>query len=58
MEVRHRAANQKSDSTTPAERTFDGDQERLDAILDKIKESGFENLSEADKKFLHDASQK
>ena len=56
--MRHRAANQKSDSTTPAERTFDGDQERLDAILDKIKESGFENLSEADKKFLHDASQK
>ena len=58
MEVRHRAAHQKSDSTAPVERAFDGDQERLDAILDKIKLSGFENLSEEDKKFLHDASQK
>lgn len=58
MEVRHRAANQISDISNPIERAFDGDQERLDSILDKIKQSGFESLSEEDKKFLHDASQK
>jgi membrane associated rhomboid family serine protease len=58
MEVRHRAANRKSDIQAPAEPSFDGDQERLDAILDKIKQSGYQNLSEEDKKFLHDASQK
>ncbi len=58
MEVRHRAANQKSDSQTPVQRSRDGEQERLDSILDLIKQSGYENLSEEDKKFLHDASQK
>lgn len=58
MEVRHRATHQKSDSTIPVEHPVDDDQERLDAILDKIKQSGFDNLSEEDKKFLHDASQK
>jgi membrane associated rhomboid family serine protease len=58
MEVRHRAANQKSEIQTPIQRSEYGEQERLDAILDQIKQSGYENLSEEDKKFLHDASQK
>jgi membrane associated rhomboid family serine protease len=58
MEVRHRATHQKTNRQTTAERHYDGDQERLDSILDKIKQSGYQNLSEEDKKFLHDASQK
>lgn len=33
-------------------------QERLDAILDKIKEKGYENLSQEEKEFLYDASKK
>jgi hypothetical protein len=33
------------------------EQERLDAILEKIKKSGFESLNEDEKQFLHDASQ-
>lgn len=33
-------------------------QERLDAILDKIKEKGYENLSQEEKDFLYDASKK
>ncbi len=58
MEVSHRAANRKTDQQPPASRAYDGEQDRLDAILDKIKQSGYDNLSEEDKKFLHDASQK
>lgn len=33
-------------------------QERLDAILDKIKQSGYESLSPEEKEFLYDASRK
>jgi len=33
-------------------------QERLDAILDKIKESGYESLSPEEKEFLYNASKK
>ena len=33
-------------------------QERLDAILDKIKEKGYENLSPEEKEFLYNASKK
>ena len=58
MEVRHRAVHRKSDFQTPTEPSYDGDQQRLDSILDKIKQSGYQNLSEEDKQFLHDASQK
>ena len=59
MEVRHRAASRKADTQSPpADHTYDGDQQRLDSILDKIKATGYQNLSEEDKKFLHDASQK
>ena len=59
MEVRYRAGESKPDRvTTPNQSGYMGDQERLDAILDKIKESGYQNLSDEEKKFLHDASQK
>ncbi|GAB4487124.1 MAG: hypothetical protein OHK0019_01750 [Saprospiraceae bacterium] len=33
-------------------------QERLDAILDKIKEKGYENLNQEEKDFLYEASKK
>jgi hypothetical protein len=33
-------------------------QERLDAILDKIKEKGYENLTQEEKDFLYEASKK
>jgi hypothetical protein len=33
-------------------------QERLDSILEKIKEQGYENLSPEDKEFLFRASKK
>jgi len=33
-------------------------QERLDAILDKIKEKGYENLTQEEKDFLYDASKR
>ncbi len=58
MEVRHRAANQKSDTQPTADKAQPDGQERLDAILDKIKQTGYNSLSEEDKTFLHDASQK
>jgi membrane associated rhomboid family serine protease len=58
MEVRHRAANRKTDVTSPSAGTYSDDQEKLDAILDKIKRSGFNTLNDEEKKFLHDASQK
>ncbi|MEZ4967296.1 MAG: rhomboid family intramembrane serine protease [Saprospiraceae bacterium] len=35
-----------------------GFQERLDAILDKIKENGYENLSQEEKDFLYNASKR
>jgi hypothetical protein len=35
-----------------------GFQERLDTILDKIKQSGYESLTTEEKEFLYQASQK
>jgi hypothetical protein len=35
-----------------------GFQERLDTILDKIKQSGYESLTPDEKEFLYQASQK
>ncbi len=58
MEVRHRTAHRKSDVQAPQQRSYRDDQERLDLILDKIKQSGYQSLNEEEKKFLHDASQK
>lgn len=58
MEVRHRAANRTADAQLPQEQSYHGDQDRLDSILDKIKQKGYDSLSEEDKNFLHEASQK
>ena len=58
MEVSHRSANRKADNDIVADQSYSGEQERLDAILDKINQSGYDKLSAADKKFLDDASQK
>ena len=44
--------NSKSD---PQDLSF---QEKLDAILDKIKAQGYESLSQEEKDFLYEASQK
>ena len=45
--------NQRTDKGKPSEY-----QERLDAILDKIKQKGYESLSEEEKEFLFNASKK
>ena len=58
MEVRHRKANRITTTPQPPEPTYMGDQDRLDSILDKIKQSGYTSLNEEEKQFLHDASQK
>ncbi|MEO6131421.1 MAG: rhomboid family intramembrane serine protease [Saprospiraceae bacterium] len=58
MEVRQRSGARQREIHPPQERTYMGEQERLDSILDKIKQSGFDSLNEDEKKFLHDASQK
>lgn len=58
MEVRQRSGSRHREVHPPPERTFIGEQERLDSILDKIKKSGFDSLDEDEKQFLHDASQK
>lgn len=58
LEVRHRAANQKTDLQLPEDSSIGNDQQRLDSILEKIKASGYNSLNEEDKKFLHEASQK
>lgn len=41
-----------------SDRAYRSHQEQLDAILDKIKESGYESLSEEEKEFLFNASKK
>jgi len=58
MEVRQRSGSRQRDIHPPPQRSFMGEQERLDSILEKIKKSGFESLDEDEKQFLHDASQK
>ncbi len=58
MEVRHRSGSRQRDIHPPPERSYMGEQERLDNILEKIKKSGFESLDEDEKQFLHEASQK
>ncbi len=54
----HAEAQRKSNSTTPHnmdEATF---QEQIDAILDKIKQSGYDSLSAEEKEFLFNASRR
>ena len=57
LEVRHKAGVQRADVASRTSPSM-GDQERLDYILEKIKRSGMHSLSEEEKKFLNDASQK
>jgi hypothetical protein len=57
MEVRHKAGARKSETLVRMPPSI-GDQERLDAILEKIKKSGMDSLSPDEKQFLDDASQR
>jgi membrane associated rhomboid family serine protease len=57
LEVRSRTGPRR-ETKSPPSASFMGEQERLDYILDKIKRSGFNSLSEEEKQFLDDASQK
>jgi len=50
MEVRHRAIHRQVQSTGKENNPDVGDQERLDYILEKIKRSGLNSLSEEEKK--------
>ncbi len=58
MEVRSGNGPRKREMKPPPSGSFMGEQERIDYILEKIKKSGFNSLSEEEKKFLDDASQK
>ncbi|HJW30170.1 MAG TPA: rhomboid family intramembrane serine protease [Saprospiraceae bacterium] len=57
MEIRQRSPYRQRDISSSSGPAM-GDQERLDYILDKIKQSGISSLDEDEKKFLDDASQK
>jgi hypothetical protein len=53
-----RATMSNTGGSASSDRNDLSHQERLDAILEKIKDSGYENLSQAEKDFLYDASKK
>lgn len=53
---RTRTTSRKASAVSDVENT--SEQERLDAILDKIKQSGYDSLSEVEKEFLFNASKK
>ena len=51
--------NKQRDETVKGERRMDiDDQARIDAILDKIKEAGYDSLTKEEKEFLFKASKK
>lgn len=52
---RPRTASRRTATTTPTAEA-QSHQDRLDSILDKIKQSGYESLSEEEKQFLFNAS--
>lgn len=56
MKVAHRSKLVKP--TKKKEKIDTSNQERLDQILDKIKQKGFDNLSDEEKEFLYQASKK
>ena len=58
IEVRYRSGLRQQDIKSPPSSSYMDEQERLDYILEKIKRTGFHSLSEEEKKFLDDASQK
>ena len=47
-----------SANTSPSDNVVSDEQARLDAILDKIKQKGYESLTKEEKEFLFKASQK
>jgi membrane associated rhomboid family serine protease len=53
-----RATMSNTGGSASSDRNDLSHQERLDAILEKIKDSGYENLSQSEKDFLYDASKK
>jgi hypothetical protein len=56
--VKTKAAKGGQRSDAEADQLAFGHQERLDAILDKIKQTGYESLNEEEKEFLFNASKK
>lgn len=60
LEIRHRSqvSTSASSMVVPDGGQDEDNQDRLDAILDKIKRSGMSSLSEEEKQFLHEASKK
>ena len=58
MEIRYKSGTRQTDTTAQPQRSYSGEQEQLDYILEKIKKTGFNSLNEEEKKFLDDASQK
>jgi membrane associated rhomboid family serine protease len=48
----------KRTTEAPKQQRPGSEQERIDAILDKIKQHGFENLTQEEKDFLYNASKK
>ena len=57
LNVKYRAENRKSKTPSSGKDNVSF-QAKLDSILDKIKESGYESLSEEEKEFLFQASKK
>jgi membrane associated rhomboid family serine protease len=58
MEIRYRSGSLQREIKAPPADDYIGEQEKLDSILDKIKQTGYDSLNEEEKKFLDDASQK
>ncbi|MCB0585409.1 MAG: hypothetical protein KDD06_08810, partial [Phaeodactylibacter sp.] len=50
--------NQRGEASSDSNVNGKGHQERLDAILDKIKKSGYDSLTREEKEFLFNASKK
>ena len=51
-----REARPEIEDTVSSSDTVDVDQERVDRILDKISEGGYESLTEEEKRILYEAS--
>lgn len=58
IEIRYKTAARQHEIKTPSSRSYMGEQERLDYILEKIKKTGYQSLDDEEKRFLDDASQK
>jgi membrane associated rhomboid family serine protease len=58
MKVVNRPPRKKPEASRPATKRSTSEQERIDAILDKISQSGYDSLTEDEKAFLFRASKK